>query len=79
MSVGMRRHENKVSRHLGRNQRCRARSVYVLKPSNGLHFKDAKNALYDRVAKKHEFDFIDALIDCEIARFESEDSIDEEY
>ncbi len=51
----------------------------VLKPSNGLRFKDAKNALYDRVAKKHEFDFIDALIDCEIARFESEDSIDEEY
>ena len=51
----------------------------VLKPSNGLHFKDAKDALYVRVAEKHQFDFIDALIDCEIARFESENSIDEEY
>ena len=51
----------------------------VLKPSNGLHFKDAKNALYDRVAEKHHLDFIDYLIDCEVTSFESEDSVDEEY
>jgi hypothetical protein len=48
----------------------------VLKPSKGLHFKNAVNALYARVEKKHQFDFIDYLIDCEIARLRSEDNDD---
>lgn len=51
----------------------------VLKPSKGLHFKDAVNALYARVEKKYQFDFIDYLIDCEIASFESEDNEYEAY
>jgi hypothetical protein len=44
----------------------------VLKPSNGVHFKEAKSALYARVAKKHHLDVIKHLIDDEIARLRSE-------
>ncbi len=53
----------------------------VLKPSNGLHFKDVESALYDRVSKKHQMDFVDYLIRCEIESIRSEydDEEEEEY
>ena len=50
----------------------------VLKPSSGLRFQDAKKALYERVAEKHQMDFIDYLIRCEIESMRSEYD-EEEY
>lgn len=52
----------------------------VLKASNGVYFKDAENALYNRIAEKHQMDFIDYLIRCEIESMRSEyDDEEEEY
>jgi len=51
----------------------------ILKPSNGLCFEEAANRWYARVAEKHQINFIKELIDCERARLQSEDGMDDEY
>lgn len=51
----------------------------VLKPANGLYFEEVVNRWYARVAEKHQINFIKHLIDCERARLQSEDGMDDEY
>ena len=51
----------------------------ILKPANRLCFEEVVNRWYARIAEKHQINFIKHLIDCERARLQSEDGMNEEY